>query len=68
MIKKRRRDVSTLLTTFYDRAVSRNLFSKAEMRQFGAAGTERLTIGNKRKIETALVSKRDLRQKLPFYL
>ena len=34
--------VSKLSTTFYDFSVSRNLFSKAEMRQFGKAGTEGL--------------------------
>ena len=42
MIVKRRSDVLTVFVLFYDIWVSRNLFSKAEMRQFGAAGTERV--------------------------
>ena len=33
-------DVLTLSTTFYDVSVSWNLFSKAEMRRFGASGTK----------------------------
>ena len=35
-------DVVTLSTTFYDLSVSHNLFSKAEMGQFGAARTDGL--------------------------
>ena len=42
MIEKPRPELLTLTTTFYDATVSRNLFSKAEMRQFGASGTEGL--------------------------
>ena len=42
MIEKPRPDFLTLSTTFYDLSVSRNLFSKAEMRQFGTSGTEGL--------------------------
>ena len=45
MIEIRRPDVLTLSRTFYDLSLSRNLFSKAETRQFGAAGTEGL-MGN----------------------
>ena len=33
-------EILTLYTTFYDLSVPRNLFSKTEMRQFGALGTE----------------------------
>ena len=44
MIEKRRPDVLTLSTTFYDLLVSRKLFSKAEIRQFGVAGTEGLRL------------------------
>ena len=43
MIQKPRPDLLTLSTTFYDLSVSCNLFSKAEMRQFGALGTQGLT-------------------------
>ena len=42
MIEKRWPDVLTIFTTFYDLSVSRNLFSKAEVRQVRAAGTEEL--------------------------
>ena len=42
MIEKPRPDLLTLSTTFYDFSVSRNLFSKAKISQFGASGTERL--------------------------
>ena len=35
-------EILTLSSTFYDLSDSRNLFSKAEMRQFGATGTEGL--------------------------
>ena len=43
MIEKPRSDVMTLSKTFYDLWVSRNLVSKAEMHQIGAALTEDLT-------------------------
>ena len=43
MIQKPRPDLLTLSTTFYDLSVSCNIFSKAEMRQFGASGTQGLT-------------------------
>ena len=46
IIEKWMPDLLTLSTTFYDASVSRNLFSKAEMRQFGASGTEGLKIFN----------------------
>ena len=36
----------TLSTAFYDISVSRNLFSKAEIRKFGAQGTDRLKKGH----------------------
>ena len=36
-------DVLTLSASFYDLPVSRNLFSKAELRQFGSSGTVGLT-------------------------
>ena len=42
IIEKLRPDVLTLFTTLYDHLVSRNLFSKSAMRQFGASGPERL--------------------------
>ena len=42
MIEKPTPDVLTLPTTFYDLSVSRNLFAKAEMPQFGTSGTEGL--------------------------
>ena len=42
MKEKPRLDVLTLYTSFYDLSVSRNLFSKAEIRQFEASGTEKL--------------------------
>ena len=42
MIGKPRPDLLTLSTTFYDLSVSRNLFSKAEIRQFGESVTEGL--------------------------
>ena len=42
MIEKRRPDVLTLFKTFYDLSVSRNIFSKAEMRLFGVSGSEEL--------------------------
>ena len=45
MIEKPRPDILTLSTTFYDLSVTRNLFSKCEMRQFGASGTEELRYG-----------------------
>ena len=41
--RKPRPDLLTVSTTFYDLSVSRNRFSKAEMRQFGASGTEGLS-------------------------
>ena len=41
MIVKPWPDVLTLSTTFYDLSVSRNLFSKTEMRQSGASGNQR---------------------------
>ena len=40
MIEKPRPDLLTLSKTLYDLSVSRNLFSKAEMRQFGASGSD----------------------------
>ena len=43
MVEKPRSDRVTLYNTFYDLSVSRNLFSKAKMRQFGESGTEGLT-------------------------
>ena len=42
MIEKPRHDLLTLTTTFYDASVSRNFFSKAEMRQFGASGNQHI--------------------------
>ena len=36
-------DLLTLSTTFYGLSDSRNLFSKSEIRQFGASGTKWLT-------------------------
>ena len=42
MIETSRPDLLTLSTTFYDLSLSHNLFSKAEVRQFGASGTEGL--------------------------
>ena len=42
MTEKWRPDVLTLSTTFYDLTVSRNLFSKTEMRQFRTAETKGL--------------------------
>ena len=50
MIEKPRPVLLTQPTEFYDLSVSRNLFSKAEMRQFGASGTEglRIIIGSSR--------------------
>ena len=42
MIEKPQPDLLTLSTTFYELSVSRNLFSKAEIRQFGESGTEGL--------------------------
>ena len=44
MIEKPRPDLLTLSTTFYDLSVSRNLFSKAKIRQFGESGIEGLII------------------------
>ena len=35
-------DLLTPSTTFYDVSVSCNIFSKAEMRQFGASGNHRI--------------------------
>ena len=46
IIEKLRPDLLTLFTTFYDLSVSRDLFSKAEIRQFGESGTEGLTNQN----------------------
>ena len=43
MIAKKAPDVLTFYKTLYDLSVSRNLSSKAEVRQFGAAGTEGLS-------------------------
>ena len=40
MIEQWTPDLLTLSTTFYDLSVSCDLFSNAEMRQFGASGTE----------------------------
>ena len=40
MIEKRKPDVLTISTTFYYPIVSRDFFSKAEMRQFSKAGNE----------------------------
>ena len=45
MIEKLWPDFLTLSTTFYHLLVSRNLFSKAEIRQFGTSGTEGITFG-----------------------
>ena len=47
-------DFLTLPTTFYDVSVSCNRFSKTEMRQFGASGTDGLTktMTNYTKLET----------------
>ena len=42
MIEKPRPELLTQFTTFFYLSVSRKLFSKAEMRQFGASGTEGL--------------------------
>ena len=42
MIEEPRPDLVTLSTALYDLSVSRNLFSKAEMRLFCALGTETL--------------------------
>ena len=42
MIEKPWPNILTLSTILYDFSVSRNLFSMAEMPQFGAAGTEGL--------------------------
>ena len=44
MIERRRPDVLTLSAIFYDLSLSRDLLSKAEIREFGAAGTEGLKI------------------------
>ena len=46
MIAKRTPDVLTLSKTFYGFSVSCNLFSKAETRQFGSAGTKGLKAWN----------------------
>ena len=47
MIKKWSPDLLTRSTTLYDVCVLCNLFSKAEMRQFGASGTNaHVTVGN----------------------
>ena len=43
MIEKPTLDVLTQPATFYDLSVSRNLFAKAEMRQFGASETDELS-------------------------
>ena len=49
MIEKPRPDILTLSNTFNDLSVSYNLFSKAGMRQFGAAGANAYdTVGNRR--------------------
>ena len=40
-------DALTLFSTFYDLSVSCDLFSKAEMRQFGASGNQHETVGNR---------------------
>ena len=42
MIEKRRPDILTVCTKFYDFSVSRDLFSNAEMHQFGANGNQRI--------------------------
>ena len=42
MISKRTPDVLTLFASFYDLSVSHNLFSKAETRDFGASGNQRI--------------------------
>ena len=44
MIEKGTPDYLTLPMLFYDVSVSNNRFSKTEMRQFGASGTDRLNI------------------------
>ena len=38
MIEKQGLDVLTLSTTLYDLSVSRNLFQKTDMREFGSNG------------------------------
>ena len=43
IIHKRQPDVLTLSKIFYDLSVSRDFFSKAQIRRFGAAGTEELS-------------------------
>ena len=43
IIEEPRPDVSKISTTFHDLWVSRNLFSKPEIRQFGVSGTEGLS-------------------------
>ena len=43
MIEKAQPDVLTLSMILHDLSVSRNLFSKAEMRQFGTSETEGLS-------------------------
>ena len=43
MIEKWTSDIFTLPTIFYDISVSCNRFSKTEMRQFGASGTDVLS-------------------------
>ena len=42
IIEKRTADLLTPSTTFYDVSVACNLFTKAEMRQFGASGNTRI--------------------------
>ena len=49
MMGKPTPDLLTLSTTFYDFSVSLNLFAKAEMRQFGASGTEGLRTDMRKK-------------------
>ena len=46
IIEKRRLDYLTLCMTFFDLSVSHNLFSKAELRQFGVVGAEGLLYKN----------------------
>ena len=55
MIETLRPDVLTQSTLFQDVSVSCNLFSKAEIRQFGAARTERLK-GDSRYTDLTLIA------------
>ena len=53
MIEKPRPDLLTLSTTFYDLAVSFNLFSKPENRQIGDSGNRGVKAFEKRVHKTA---------------